>query len=105
MRRCELNTTNPPGQIDNSEELDTLSYKPVKTLGDYIDNTIKHEAMLDFMANKKKLTFDEFLLSCAKREDGTYPYGYDPSRPRDFMVLGTTPQILERVWKAAQENV
>jgi hypothetical protein len=47
------------------------------------------------------MTFEEFLLSCAKREDGTYPYGYDQTRPMDFMCLGTTPQLLQKVWNAA----
>jgi hypothetical protein len=49
------------------------------------------------------MTFEDFLLSCAKREDGTYPYGYDTTRPRDFMCLGTTPAHLEKVWNAAIE--
>lgn len=49
------------------------------------------------------MTFEEFLLSCAKREDGTYLYGYDVNRPMNFMCLGTTPQLLQKVWNAAIE--
>lgn len=55
--------------------------------------------------DKPKLTFEDFLRFLAQRENGTYPYGYDPTRSRDFEILGTTPQLLEIVWKAAQENV
>lgn len=45
--------------------------------------------------------FDEFLRSLARREDGTYVYGFDPSRPQDFMALGTDPRRLKIVWNAA----
>ena len=49
------------------------------------------------------MSFEEYLNSLQQREDGSYPYGYDPLRPMDFMVLGTTPVLLKRVWVAAQE--
>ena len=62
-----------------------MSYKPVKTLGDYIDNTLKHEAMMERQANKKKLTFDEWWH--VNNDDSTY---YENAR---------------LIWNTAQENV
>lgn len=50
-----------------------------------------------------KLTFDEWLNKWHKRF-GEYPCGYDSTRPRDFLCMGITPDQLEIVWNAAQEN-
>ena len=100
MLRPEKNLLHPPGQIVNNEELDALacrepvmSYKPVKTLGDYIDNTLKHEAMMERQANKKKLTFEEW---------------YKPFYSQ-LGILGWDStehaKQFKECWKAAQENV
>lgn len=51
------------------------------------------------------MTFEQFLRSCHKYEDGRYVFGYDPSRPRDFITLGVDPAILEKVWNAAQAQL
>ena len=86
-KRPELDIVNPPGQIDNSKELDKMVYKK-GTLGEYIDKTLKHEAMLDRQWNKKKLTFDEWLKTVFFQ--APTPEAYD---------------LAKDAWKAAQENV
>ena len=78
--------------FDREPYLKHSNVAPDVTLSDYIAR--KQETPL-------RITFDEFLLSCVKREDGTYPYGFDPKRPRDFMCLGTLPNLLEIVWNTA----
>jgi hypothetical protein len=89
MKRAELDTTNPPGQIDNTKALDAFAYVPKRhTLGEYIDKTLKHEAMLERQVLKKKMTFDEWL------------------RLSSFIEPDAGTRIwLQDCWKAAQENV
>jgi len=97
MKRAELDSKNPPGQVDNTKALDAFAYVPkpelvIKrhTLGEYIDKTLKHEAMLD-RQNKKKLTFDEWWSS---------PVGIalSPWGDKDDY------EMFKSIWKAAQEN-
>lgn len=93
---------NPDTSFDRYPYMKHSTAEPINNVKECCGNPLRG---CDNCPPTKKLTFDEFLLSLAKREDGTYPYGFDPSRPRDFMVMGTTPQVLEIVWKAAQENM
>ena len=51
------------------------------------------------------MSFQEFLNSLHRQEDGSCHFGYDPARPMAFMVLGTTPQHLKKVWDAAQQEL
>lgn len=77
---------------------------PNKQAGQIV-NPIPEQYLHQYIAKKDdsppRITFDEFLLSCSQYDDGTYPFGYDPTRPRDFMCLGTLPVYLEKVWIAA----
>lgn len=47
----------------------------------------------------KKLTFEEWM---ALKFDGVY--GYDKTRPDDFLLWGMPGRLVRAVWKAAQEN-
>ena len=92
MKRAELDTKNPPGQIVNQPV-----YEPKRgTLGEYIDKALKHEAMLDRTSGKKKLTFEEW-------------YSQSGWAARHLNVslddADSSKFIMNEAWKAAQENV
>jgi hypothetical protein len=83
-KRPECDTTNPPGQIVNP--VGTPYIPKPGTLGMYIDKALKHEAMLDRISGKKKLTFSEWIAT-------------------GYRLLPEGSDALEECWKAAQENV
>lgn len=75
---------NPPGQINNSKELDSMAYKShPKTLGDVIDNVLYSEKL----NYKKKLSFDDWFKQYNEE------FGLPPA-----------DVIARAAWNAAQEN-
>lgn len=100
-----------PGQIVNrptpTASFDRYPYlkhsTADQTLADYLTRKKRYEALdtlQPLTEAPKKLTFEEWMNS---KFEGVF--GYDNTRPKDFILWGMPGYLVYEVWKAAQENV